>query len=75
MYATAKNPMILYGMGVCQFDQAVDVVKGLAGLALMTGNCRALKLLEDESGKIQMNPQDAKELDIKDGEQVSGDVP
>lgn len=38
MYAKAKNPMILYGMGVCQFGQAVDVVKGLAGLALMTGN-------------------------------------
>ena len=38
MYANAKNPMILYGMGVCQFGQAVDVVKGLAGLALMTGN-------------------------------------
>ncbi len=38
MYSSAKNPMILYGMGVCQFGQAVDVVKGLAGLALMTGN-------------------------------------
>ncbi|OAA93590.1 formate dehydrogenase subunit alpha [Clostridium coskatii] len=38
MYASAKNPMILYGMGVCQFGQAVDVVKGLAGLALLTGN-------------------------------------
>lgn len=38
MYAEAKNPMILYGMGVCQFGQAVDVVKGLAGLALVTGN-------------------------------------
>ena len=38
MYAAAKNPMILYGMGVCQFGQAVDVVKGLASLALLTGN-------------------------------------
>lgn len=37
-YAGAKNAMILYGMGVCQFSQAVDVVKGLASLALMTGN-------------------------------------
>lgn len=38
MYANAKSAMILYGMGVCQFGQAVDVVKGLANLALMTGN-------------------------------------
>ena len=38
MYAKAKNAMILYGMGVCQFSQAVDVVKGLASLALLTGN-------------------------------------
>lgn len=38
MYATTKTAMILYGMGVCQFTQAVDVVKGLANLALMTGN-------------------------------------
>lgn len=38
LYATSKPAMILYGMGVCQFTQAVDVVKGLANLALMTGN-------------------------------------
>ncbi len=37
-YAKSKNSMILYGMGVCQFGQAVDVVKGLASLALLTGN-------------------------------------
>ena len=37
-YATARNAFILYGMGVCQFAQAVDVVKGLASLALLTGN-------------------------------------
>ena len=37
-YSKAKNAMILYGMGVCQFSQAVDVVKGLASLALLTGN-------------------------------------
>lgn len=37
-YSKAKNAMILYGMGVCQFGQAVDVVKGLASLALLTGN-------------------------------------
>ena len=37
-YASAENAMILYGMGVCQFSQAVDVVKGLASLALLTGN-------------------------------------
>ena len=37
-YAKAKDAMILYGMGVCQFGQAVDVVKGLASLALLTGN-------------------------------------
>lgn len=38
MYASAESAMILYGMGVCQFGQAVDVVKGLSNLALMTGN-------------------------------------
>lgn len=37
-YAKSETSMILYGMGVCQFAQAVDVVKGLANLALMTGN-------------------------------------
>lgn len=37
-YAKGKNAMILYGMGVTQFSQAVDVVKGLASLALLTGN-------------------------------------
>ena len=37
-YASAKNAMILYGMGVCQFSQAVDVVRGLASIALLTGN-------------------------------------
>lgn len=37
-YAKARDSMILYGMGVCQFSQAVDVVKGLASLALLTGN-------------------------------------
>ena len=38
MYATSETSMILYGMGVCQFGQAVDVVKALANLSLMTGN-------------------------------------
>ncbi len=38
LYAKGEPSMILYGMGVCQFSQAVDVVKGLANLALMTGN-------------------------------------
>ena len=37
-YAKAETAMILYGMGVTQFGQAVDVVKGLASLALLTGN-------------------------------------
>jgi formate dehydrogenase major subunit len=38
LYATSGQSMILYGMGVCQFAQAVNVVKGLANLAIMTGN-------------------------------------
>ncbi|WP_271808960.1 formate dehydrogenase subunit alpha [Clostridium beijerinckii] len=37
-YAKAKSATILYGMGVCQFSQAVDVVRGLASIALLTGN-------------------------------------
>ncbi len=38
LYATASESMILWGMGVTQYGQAVDVVKGLASLALITGN-------------------------------------
>lgn len=38
MYAGAESAMILYGMGVCQFGQAVDVVKSLANLIMLTGN-------------------------------------
>ena len=38
MYAAAPNAFILYGMGVTHYGQAVDVVKGLSGLALLTGN-------------------------------------
>ncbi|SHF22522.1 formate dehydrogenase alpha subunit [Vibrio gazogenes DSM 21264] len=37
-YAKSSGAMILWGMGVTQFGQAVDVVRGLAALALMTGN-------------------------------------
>lgn len=37
-YAAAKTATIMWGMGVTQFGQAVDVVKGLASLALLTGN-------------------------------------
>lgn len=37
-YAGAKTATIMWGMGVTQFGQAVDVVKGLSGLALLTGN-------------------------------------
>ena len=38
IYAVAPSAFILWGMGVTQFGQAVDVVKGLSGLALLTGN-------------------------------------
>ncbi|KIZ43177.1 MULTISPECIES: formate dehydrogenase subunit alpha [Rhodopseudomonas] len=38
MYAAAKSATILWGMGVTQWGQGVDVVKGLSGLALLTGN-------------------------------------
>ncbi len=37
-YAEASESMILWGMGVTQYGQAVDVVRGLASLALLTGN-------------------------------------
>ncbi|MEQ5970296.1 formate dehydrogenase subunit alpha [Serratia liquefaciens] len=37
-YASAPSAIIMWGMGVTQFGQAVDVVKGLASLALLTGN-------------------------------------
>lgn len=38
IYAKAPSAVILWGMGVTQFGQAVDVVKGLSSLALLTGN-------------------------------------
>ncbi len=43
-YAAAPEAMILWGMGVTQYGQAVDVVRGLAGLATLTGNwgCRGV---------------------------------
>jgi len=37
-YAAAESAFVLYGMGVTHYGQAVDVVKGLSGLALLTGN-------------------------------------
>jgi formate dehydrogenase alpha subunit len=37
-YASAPSATIMWGMGVTQFGQAVDVVKGLSSLALLTGN-------------------------------------
>ncbi|WP_018609723.1 formate dehydrogenase subunit alpha [Uliginosibacterium gangwonense] len=38
MYAAAPSATILWGMGVTQWGQAVDVVKGLSSLAAITGN-------------------------------------
>ncbi|MCG8709113.1 formate dehydrogenase subunit alpha [Brenneria sp. 4F2] len=38
IFAAAPSATILWGMGVCQWGQGVDVVKGLSGLALLTGN-------------------------------------
>lgn len=37
-FAAAPSATIMWGMGVTQFGQAVDVVKGLSSLALLTGN-------------------------------------
>ena len=36
----------------------------------MTGNCKALALLLDEPGYVQLNTEDAKQLGIKDQELV-----
>lgn len=38
IYAAAPSAFLLYGMGVTHYGQAVDVVKGLSSLALLTGN-------------------------------------
>ena len=38
IYAAAPSATILWGMGVTQWGQGVNVVKGLSGLALLTGN-------------------------------------
>ncbi|MDR2142462.1 MAG: formate dehydrogenase subunit alpha [Deltaproteobacteria bacterium] len=37
-YAGSKHSVILWGMGVTQFSQGVDVVKSLCSLAMLTGN-------------------------------------
>jgi predicted molibdopterin-dependent oxidoreductase YjgC len=37
-FAAAPSATIMWGMGVTQFSQAVDVVKRLSSLALLTGN-------------------------------------
>jgi formate dehydrogenase major subunit len=37
-YASSKHSVILWGMGVTQFSQGVDVVKSLCSLAMLTGN-------------------------------------
>ena len=37
IYAKSERSVILYGMGVTQYNQAVDVVKGLGSLCLLTG--------------------------------------
>jgi formate dehydrogenase major subunit len=36
----------------------------------MTGNCSALQTLADEPGFVQINPQDAQALGIRDGQLV-----
>ena len=38
MYASAPTATILWGMGVTQWGQSVDVVRGLSSLATITGN-------------------------------------
>lgn len=38
MYAAAPSATILWGMGVTQWGQSVDVIKGLSSIALVTGN-------------------------------------
>jgi formate dehydrogenase major subunit len=37
-YASSKRSVILWGMGVTQFSQGVDVVKSLCSLSMLTGN-------------------------------------
>jgi formate dehydrogenase major subunit len=36
----------------------------------MTGNCRLLRNLEDEPGWVEMSPEQAKQLDVKEGDIV-----
>lgn len=38
MYAAAPSATILWGMGVTQWGQSVDVVRGLSSIATITGN-------------------------------------
>lgn len=38
MYASVSSATILWGMGVTQWGQSTDVIKGLSSMALLTGN-------------------------------------
>lgn len=38
MYAKSSGSTILWGMGVTQWGQSTDVIKGLSSMALLTGN-------------------------------------
>ncbi|MDR3343507.1 MAG: formate dehydrogenase subunit alpha [Treponema sp.] len=38
LFGKSKHSIIMWGMGVTQFTQGVDVVKGICGLLMMTGN-------------------------------------
>jgi formate dehydrogenase major subunit len=38
LFAKSRHSIVMWGMGVTQFTQGTDVVKGICGLLMMTGN-------------------------------------
>ncbi len=65
-YQSVKEPEDEhYPLSLCTVREV-----GHYSVRTMTGNCRALRSLEDEPGWIEMSPQDCKELEITQGELV-----
>ncbi len=62
---TEESPGSEYPLSLCTVREI-----GHYSVRTMTGNCRALQQLEDEPGRIQMSPEDAGKLNIKDGQLV-----
>ncbi|WP_303047108.1 molybdopterin oxidoreductase family protein, partial [Cronobacter sakazakii] len=63
--APAEQPDADYPLVLCTVREV-----GHYSCRSMTGNCAALQTLADEPGRVQMHPQDAERLGVRDGQLV-----